>query len=87
VGVAHCKPIAARRLRGQECPRYTRELDLPLLSDDGFEISAQLWFGVGFEIEEHDSVAELGVAGDDASANNDGMTVKPESRLDSDANR
>jgi hypothetical protein len=43
-----------------------------------------LLFGAGFEIEEHDSVAELGMAGDDASANDDWVTGEPESRLNSD---
>jgi hypothetical protein len=44
-------------------------------------------FGVGFELEEHDSITELGVAGDDASANNDGVTIKPENSLNSDPDR
>jgi hypothetical protein len=48
-----------------------------LLGGDGVEISAELLFGVGFEFQEHDSVAELGVTGDDASANDDRGTVEP----------
>ena len=58
-----------------------------LLGGDGFEISAELLFGVGFEFEEHDSITELGVASDDASANDERVTIKPDSRLEADADR
>jgi len=39
-------------------------------------------FVIGFEFEEHDAVAELGVASDDASADVDGAIVEPESDVD-----
>ena len=35
-------------------------------------------FSLTFEFGEHDAVAELGMAGDDASADNDGAAVEPE---------
>ena len=58
-----------------------------LLGGDGVEISAESLFGVGFEFLKHDSVPELGVAGDDRSANDRGVTVEPESRSYPDADR
>jgi hypothetical protein len=36
---------------------------------------------IAFEIEEHDAVAELGVASDYASADDDGAIVEPESGM------
>lgn len=52
-----------------------------LSGGDGFEIAEEELFSVVLEIEEHDAIAELGVASDDASANMDGAVVEPESGL------
>jgi len=41
--------------------------------------------GVAFEFQEHDAVAELGVAGDDESSNDDGEAVEPEGGSNVDA--
>lgn len=54
----------------------------PDSGSDGVEIADEELFSVAFEIEEHDAIAELGVAGDDASANMEGAIVEPESGLD-----
>jgi hypothetical protein len=49
--------------------------------DDAIQVSAQEWFGLTFKFVELDSVAILRMAGDDVSADDDGIRVEPESGL------
>jgi hypothetical protein len=49
-----------------------------LLADDGVDIAVQKHFCLTFVIHEHHSVTELRVAGDDASADDDGLAIEPE---------
>jgi len=48
---------------------------------DRLQVTAQELFSLTFEIQEHDAVAELGMAGDDASLDDDGVTAEPEGDL------
>jgi hypothetical protein len=52
-----------------------------LSGGDGVEITAQELFCLAFEFHEHDAVAELGMAGNDDSPDDDGAGVEPESGL------
>jgi len=52
------------------------------LGGDRFEILGEKLFAFAFEFEEHNAIAELGVTGDDASANADRGLVEPKGRLD-----
>jgi hypothetical protein len=42
-------------------------------------------FSLTFELHEHDAVAELGMAGDDESSDDDGAAVEPEGNPKADA--
>jgi hypothetical protein len=42
---------------------------------------------IGFEVEEHDAIAELGVTSDYASADDDGTIVEPESGMNAGGDR
>jgi len=49
---------------------------------EGGEVAGEELFVVALEFEEHDAVAELGVAGDDASADVGWVAIEPESAID-----
>ena len=52
------------------------------LQGDGLEIADKGLFPIVSKVEEHDAVAELGVASDDASPDADRATVEPEGGMD-----
>jgi hypothetical protein len=54
------------------------ELRLLRGGNDSVDVSSQQLFGFTFKSNEHDSVAELGMAGDDLSVKDDGLIVEPE---------
>jgi hypothetical protein len=54
-------------------------------SSDGVEVSGQELFCLTFEFDEHDAVAELGMAGDDDCLDDDGAGVEPEGGSNADA--
>jgi len=57
------------------------------LGGDGCEVAFQDLISIGFEVEEHDAVAELRVTGDYATADDDGAIVEPESGMNAGGER
>ena len=62
-------------------PALPAERAVPLLGGDRLQVTAQELISFTFEIHEHDAVAELGMAGDDASLDDDGVAAEPEGDL------
>ena len=63
---------------GRVRPQHFQPANLPFSDDDFFQVALEYFFVSLFKLYEHDAVAELRMAGDDASADEDGDVIQPE---------